>query len=259
MFSFRVVRPTSRTGMGCAGLVLLTDQAVSVQLPGVEQSTVGRMPTWSHTERTDIAQTLRAVGPQAPTLCQDWNALRLLSHLVLRENRVDALVGMVLPFAAGYTERLQRQLEQRYGFDGLVQRFADGPPRWSPLRIAAVDEAVNVIEHFTHHEDLRRAQPGWVARELPPGYQAALWNRLRRLAKVLTRRAAPLRLVAPGYGDLVITSKTAPGAAPMETVTVTAPPSELVLFCYGRQTHSTAQLLGAADRITQLRSAKLGF
>ena len=217
------------------------------------------MTMWSRIERADLVATLRAVNSDAPTLCEDWNALTLVSHLVLRENRVDALVGMVLPFAASYTQRLQRQLEQRYGFTGLVQRFADGPPRWHPLRIAAIDEAVNLVEHFTHHEDLRRAQPGWVARDLPPGYQAALWNRLQRLARVLTRRAAPLRLVAPGFGDLVVPSKAAPVVGSAETVTVTAPPSELVLFCYGRQTHSTAELLGSADRVAQVRSAKLGF
>ncbi len=222
------------------------------------------MTTWSRTERADLVATLRAVGPEAPTLCQGWSALGLVSHMVLRENRLDALVGMVLPFAASHTQRLQRQLEQRHGFNGLVQRFADGPPRWHPLRVAAIDEAVNTVEHFTHHEDLRRVQPGWQARELPPGYQAALWNRLRRSARVLARRAAPLRLVAPGYGEVMVASRAPKnvGTAELTTadlVTITAPPSELVLFCYGRQAHSAAELTGGSERIAQARSAKLGF
>ncbi len=217
------------------------------------------MTTWSRTERTELVETLRALGPDAPTLCGEWSAFALVSHMVLRESRVDALAGMVLPFAAGHTERLQRQLEQRHGFEGLVQRFAAGPPSWHPLRIPAIDEMVNVVEHFTHHEDLRRAQPEWHARELPPGYQAALWNRLARLARVLTRRAAPLQLVAPGYGSVTVPSKGTPGLSAAESVTVTAAPSELVLFCYGRQAHSTADLSGDVERIAQVRSAKLGF
>jgi hypothetical protein len=57
----------------------------------------------------------------------------------------------------------------------------------------------------------------------------------------------------------MVPSKAAPVVGSAETVTVTAPPSELVLFCYGRQTHSTAELLGSADRVAQVRSAKLGF
>lgn len=216
------------------------------------------MPTWSRTERADLAATLRSVGPHAPTLCGQWSALELLSHLVLRESRVDAIAGIVLPFAAGYTSRTQRQLEQRYGFDGLVRRFADGPPRWHPLRVPGLDATFSTIEHFTHHEDLRRAQPDWQARDLPPGYQAALWSRLRRLARVLTRRAAPLHLIAPGYGDAV-TVAVAPGRVPAELVTVTAAPSELVLFCYGRQAHSRVECDGPAERVAQVRSAQLGF
>ncbi|MGI8648083.1 MAG: TIGR03085 family protein [Acidimicrobiales bacterium] len=216
------------------------------------------MSSWAKTERADLAATLHELGSQAPTLCGNWRALELVSHLVLRASRLDGLIGIVLPVAAGYTQRLQRQLEQRYGFDGLVQRFAAGSPLWHPLAIPALDEAANVVEYFVHHEDLRRAATTWKPRELQPGHQAELWNRTRRLAKVLVRQATPLHLVAPGYGELLLPARSAVGnVAPLTTVS--GLPSELVLFCYGRQAHSLADVSGDPERIAAVKAAKLGL
>ena len=41
--------------------------------------------TWSATERADLAQTLLAAGPGAPTLCAGWQTQHLAAHLVLRD------------------------------------------------------------------------------------------------------------------------------------------------------------------------------
>ena len=217
------------------------------------------MTAWSRIERADLVSTLHSVGPDAPTLCAGWKALELVSHLVIRENRIDAMPGIVFSRAAGHTQRVQRQFEERLGYEGLIQRFADGPPAWSPTRLASVGEAVNLSEHFIHHEDLRRAGEAWEPRGIAPRYQAALWARLRSTARLMLRRAAPIRLIAPGYGETLVTGKAPASSAPTELVTITAPPSELVLFCSGRQSHSSVDIAGEEPRVSQVREARLGL
>ena len=51
-------------------------------------------------------------------------------------------------------------------FTALVERVRNGPPRWSPMALPPLDRALNTLEYFVHHEDIRRAAPGWVPREL---------------------------------------------------------------------------------------------
>ena len=48
----------------------------------------------------------------------------------------------------------------------IVERVRTGPPRWSPMRLDAVDRLVNTVEFFVHHEDVRRARPLWSPRAL---------------------------------------------------------------------------------------------
>ena len=46
-------------------------------------------------ERAALVEILRAVGPDAPTLCEGWTTRDLVAHLVVRERRPDALPGLV--------------------------------------------------------------------------------------------------------------------------------------------------------------------
>ena len=41
-------------------------------------------------ERARLVETMRAVGPDHPTLCGDWTTRDLAAHLVVRERRLDA-------------------------------------------------------------------------------------------------------------------------------------------------------------------------
>ena len=54
-------------------------------------------------ERAALVNTMRAVGPDAPTLCGEWTTRDLAAHLVLRERRPDAAAGILVPALAGYT------------------------------------------------------------------------------------------------------------------------------------------------------------
>ncbi|MBO0892359.1 MAG: TIGR03085 family protein, partial [Acidothermales bacterium] len=185
------------------------------------------MTSLARTERSELCDVLTEVGPDAPTLCEGWRAADLAAHLVIRERRPDAVAGELIKPLAPRQDRIQR------GYAGLpwarlVDLVRTGPPRWSPLAIPAVDGAVNTVEYFVHHEDVRRAQPGWEPRELSAQQQETLWRRLRSMSRLLLRRAAVG--VALRRPDGAIWRARGGGSY----VTLAGPPAELVLYAFGR-------------------------
>ncbi|MBM4708683.1 maleylpyruvate isomerase family mycothiol-dependent enzyme, partial [Rhodococcus hoagii] len=68
---------------------------------------------YARDERHALVESMRAVGPDAPTLCGDWTARDLAAHLVLRERRLDAAPGIMVSALEGYTERVQRSIAAR--------------------------------------------------------------------------------------------------------------------------------------------------
>src|SRR5262249_7896336 len=131
------------------------------------------------------------------------------------------------PFFAGHTAKVQDDVAQHTDWNELVDKVASGPPIYSPLKL--LDPIANVAEMFIHHEDVRRAQPGWQPRVLEP----ALTNVLRRtlpLGGRMTRAKAPGRLTwRTPEGKAVLTAGRGPA------VTVTGAPEELLLFAVGRE------------------------
>ena len=109
----------------------------------------------------------------------------LAAHLVIRERRPDTALGMVGTAGSHYTERVQRSERDRHSWTELVGQVRSGPP----LLLRPLDEAINTIEYFVHHEDVRRAQPDWAPRVLGD-LDAALWSRLRRMGRILLRPSA---------------------------------------------------------------------
>ena len=51
-------------------------------------------------ERSALVETMRATGPDAPTLCEGWTTRDLAAHLVVREARPDAAAGVIVPALA---------------------------------------------------------------------------------------------------------------------------------------------------------------
>jgi uncharacterized protein (TIGR03085 family) len=115
-------------------------------------------------ERAALVEILRAVGPDAPTLCEGWTTRDLVAHLVVRERRPDALPGLVFRPLASYTARVQNRLSTSTKWEDLVELFASGPPVLSLFKV--LDPLASIHEMFVHHEDVRRAQTGWEPREL---------------------------------------------------------------------------------------------
>ena len=143
---------------------------------------------YARDERLALSARLDQAGPREPTLCEGWTTLDLAAHLVLREHRPDAGLGLLGGPLAAHTRSVQRRLAERTPYARLVQTFRAGPPPFSLFALPGADERANVVEYFVHHEDVRRAQPGWEPRKIDPGLTEVLWLRLR-MARFVLRKA----------------------------------------------------------------------
>ena len=143
--------------------------------------------TPARTERNALCDLFLEVGPDVATLCAGWDARDLAAHLVVRERRPDIAPGMVIGALAGHSEKV-RVAETERPWPELVERVRSGPPVWNPMHFRPLDELVNTVEYFVHHEDVRRAQDGWTVRELSPELEDALARSLGRMGGLLTRR-----------------------------------------------------------------------
>jgi uncharacterized protein (TIGR03085 family) len=200
-------------------------------------------------ERAALCDTLERLGPDAPTLCEGWKTLDLAAHLVAREARADAALGLVLP--GPFARHLQHVMD-RYkarGYDTLVRMLRSGPPlmhRVGPLA------AANVNENFVHHEDVRRAS-GEPQRELEPDMEAILWRLLGFGARLARRKlkGAALTLRTPDGRERVVSS-----AGPL--VVLTGPIGELTLFMAGRKEAAQVSREGEPAAVAIVLAADFG-
>jgi uncharacterized protein (TIGR03085 family) len=205
-------------------------------------------------ERAALVEILRAVGPDAPTLCEGWTTRDLVAHLLVRERRPDAVPGLVFGPLASYTARLQNRLTTSTKWDDLVDLFASGPPVFSMFKV--LDPVASIHEMFVHHEDVRRAQTGWEPRELDAITTAAVKRRVAIISRVgmaKSMAAVPARLtLRTPDGKTVVTVGSGP------PVTVEGEPLELLLFAFGRNA-IRVDFGGDDDLIAAVRAAKRGF
>src|SRR5262245_66277138 len=178
--------------------------------------------TAARRERHALVDTMRAVGPDAPTLCGDWTTRDLAAHLVVRERRLDATPGITISALAGYTAHVQRQVTKSTDWDQLLDKVASGPPLYSPFKL--LDPVANMSEMFIHHEDVRRAQTGWEPRQLDDATVTALARGLPLMARLTLAGAhARASLRTPDGSDGAI-------VGPARDVTVTGEISELTFI-----------------------------
>lgn len=173
-----------------------------------------------------IAATLAG---DAPTLIPDWDASMLAAHLVLRDGRPDAALGIAVPFLASYTEKVQRQYAAK-PWPELVALLQAGPPKWSPVRIPAVAEAANFVEYFVHAEDLRRAQPDPVPYTPAAEVTDALWARVRPSVRATLRKVKMRVVLRREDGSEIRHGHQG------EEIVVTGRTEELLLHAFGRGT-----------------------
>lgn len=210
-------------------------------------------------ERNALRSTLTELGPEAPTLCSEWQAADLAAHLVVSE----AYRGwpMVAAYALrrvlppGVTLRGMRSLQaigdrqiraaRTNGWDWLLNRLAAGPP---PAYSRAGIAEIRLVEEWIHHEDLRRANS-----RAPRGGSAevdeALWH-------------AGLALI--GYPEFLpgrdgIEVATTDGRAHVlgrnPTVRIQGRPGELLLFLAGRTGAAEVTIVGDESDLAALQLA----
>jgi uncharacterized protein (TIGR03085 family) len=208
------------------------------------------MTSFARAERNRLCDLALETGPDAPTLCGDWDVAHLVAHLVVRENSPLA-AGIVLPPLASVTDKQTDRLAEKKEFGKLVARVRKAR---NPMSLPGVDAALNTAEYFVHHEDIRRAAPAWEPRELTAEEQDALWRIVRVSGKGLIRPAGVP--VVARRADSGVTTTLRGGDGP---VVVTGLPSELVLFLYGRSETRGLDLEGPEERVARLREARLGI
>ncbi|GAA1988897.1 TIGR03085 family metal-binding protein [Kitasatospora viridis] len=206
------------------------------------------MSNFARRERARLAELLTAAGPDAPTLCAGWLTKDLAAHLVLREARPDAAAGIVLPFLAARTERVQRQYAA-LPYPELLRRFRTGPPRFSAFALPGADEAANTVEYFVHAEDVRRAADGPSdPAPVDPGLARVLWRRLGLTARMELGKRTPVRLVLElPDGRNLLAGRGLPGS-----VRVVGEPGELMLFAFGRGARARVELRGPDAELARL-------
>ncbi|MGB3302070.1 TIGR03085 family metal-binding protein [Gordonia sp. (in: high G+C Gram-positive bacteria)] len=204
----------------------------------------------ARSERSALVDTMRATGPDAPTLCAGWNTRDLAVHLIMRERRLDATAGIFVGALASHTAAVTESYADTPWEELLVQ-LAQGPPWYSPFRVA--DRYLNLAEMFVHHEDVLRGAEAPDAsvtpRDLSPELVQALSFPLRTVGKRIMA-ASPVRA----------TMTTADGREVMsvgrgEPVSVTGTIGELLLFSFGRAPVDV-KFAGPSTAIASLRSAQ---
>jgi uncharacterized protein (TIGR03085 family) len=201
-------------------------------------------------ERGALVATFREVGPHAPTLCEGWDTTDLAAHLVIRERRLDATLGITVPPLAGYTARVQHKTAQSTSWDALVEMVACGPPVYSPFKL--LDPVANLGEMFIHHEDVRRALDGWEPRVLDETIAAPLRRQLGLMSRMMLRKLPAQVVLQTPAGDRI--ARVGRGDA----VTVTGEPQELLLFVAGRDA-VRLEFDGDANAVAAVRAAPRGL
>ena len=150
-------------------------------------------------ERARLVATLRAVGPEAPTMAGGWTARQLASHLAAQDRLGGWPAFAARRLVAATDLRLSGLYRDRRVASLAVNgptlpwdrslRTLSGPPPAAVLRAPVA--VIALWEHVVHHEDVRR--PGGVARDGQPDLAPVVaWlaaygrRRLDRTVRIVT-------------------------------------------------------------------------
>ena len=207
-----------------------------------------------HRERAALVELMRTLGPEHSTLCAGWTVRDLASHIVVRERRLDAALGIVLPLAAKYTEKVMAGFSA-LPFDYLLAKLSDGPSKFSPLHSDSIAARVNTLELVVHHEDVRRSVPGWTSRDFTADDISTMWNLFQTSAPLMWRRAHVPVTLMPFTGTeqelkpVVASKRHSTWKSSVENtdhIIISGHPVELILASFGR-TECTIRIDGSAN------------
>jgi len=204
-------------------------------------------------ERQALAELLREVGPDAPTLCTGWDTRLLLAHLVRRERSLLEIGARArLPIAGMAADKAMRRYAAATPYEDMLTQLSDGAPPWSFFALPPAREAFNLLEYAIHLEDVRRVDASAEPRPLSDARQRAIFKRLQAMAG-LAMRGTPVpvelrwmegRSIRVGHGN--------------HPVVVTGDPMELALVAYGRQPVAHVTYSGDDAAVAKLTKAHLG-
>ena len=209
------------------------------------------MTTFARRERNAICQTLRQLGPGQPTLCQGWSTKDLLVHLIVRENRPDAAVGLFIPFLSSYTDSISKKYTEK-SFEDLISIFENGPKSPSPFALPKVDELANTFEFLVHHEDILRAQNEYQPRKFTEEDAKFIWSRFTKSAVFFMRKV-----------KVGVVAKTDQGTYTLkrgnDVVTISGNIIDLVMFAFGRQNKTEIVFEGNPLAVEKLKNSDLSL
>ena len=203
--------------------------------------------SFSSAERAKMVALFHKLGPDAPTLCEGWTTRDLAVHLWVRENRPDAAAGIFVNALSGRLEKESRKVAER-DFDDLVDDWGRGPAAYNPVRF--VDVQQNFVEHFVHHEDIRRAN-GMGPRDFSAHIKQQMHSYLKLLAKVALRKSErPVILQPEGLPRIVAADTHGVAEKGDAVVRVSGEVGELILWSFGRDA-AEVKLEGEAEAIVK--------
>ena len=186
--------------------------------------------TFSAAQRNKLKELFLQLGPNAPTLCEGWETKDLAAHLCIRENRVDAAAGM---FISQLQPRLERLTEETLArdYETVVQEWAAGPPRW----FKAGDAKMNTMEHFIHHEDVRRANGMTDPQPLSEAANRQLYAALKLFSSSKLRKSqSPVVLYPCGFDRIIVADKKGVSENGSDVTRISGEVGELLLWVSGR-------------------------
>jgi uncharacterized protein (TIGR03085 family) len=206
-------------------------------------------------ERAALCDLLDSLGPNAPTLCEGWTTYDLAAHLAARDRVPASWPGLALARFTDRSDRVMQSMKSEHSYPEVVALVRRGAPVWNPMGAPIIREPANLLEYLVHHEDARRAQPGWTPRAVSTALADAVWSQLRWVARPAFRRARDgVVLHRAGNPDATITAKGG-----RLVVTVTGDPIELALFAFNRRSAARVDIRGDDAAVARLAAAQLGL
>lgn len=204
--------------------------------------------SFSATERSALAALITQLGPDHPTVLPGWTTHDLVAHLMVREHRPDAALGMFIPPLSKHLHKTEQHYKAQ-DFHELVSAWATGPGVVNPMRY--LDSRINVLEHFVHHEDVRRSLAQWRPREFNRTEQETLHRAFKVAAKILLGKSkVPVVLEPYGLPRILVADRRGIAAKGADVVHISGPISELILWAYYREAVDI-EISGPADKIVR--------
>ena len=200
-------------------------------------------------ERNALCDLLARVGPAAPTLCEGWRTTDLVTHLVVRERKPVAALGLVLSPLAPTLQRTMARTSATNSYDNLIALVRSGPP--SVLR--PFDAAMNLSEYFIHHEDVRRGAGDTTPRPVAEiaEIEEGLWRSVVR--------GSYKALGGTGLVLVHVDGRTAQPRPGEPIATLSGRPGEMALYLSGRKSAAGVELSGPPAAVAALRDARFGI